>query len=72
MGFWPQEERRVFMKDKITWSDILSDFKKKYPRLSRRIVSYRPYGYMTIVVYLADGEKVIYNQFDKKACFISA
>lgn len=60
------------MSDKITWSDILSDFKKKYPKLSRRMIDYRPYGYMTIIISLTDGEKVIYDFFDRKVCFLSA
>ena len=45
------------VKRKVTWKDIFNNFKFVYPRLSKEAQDYRPYNYMSIVVYLADGTK---------------
>ena len=49
------------VKRKVTWKDIFNNFKSVYPRLSKEAQDYRPYNYMSIVVYLADGTKVGYD-----------
>ena len=49
------------VKRKVTWKDIFNNFKSVYPRLSKEAQDYRPYNYMSIIVYLADG-----NNFGKK------
>ena len=55
---------------KITWEYIYSDFKKLYPNLSKDVVDYRPYDYATIILFLNDGVKLIYNYDEKKAYFL--
>ena len=40
------------VKRKVTWKDIFNNFKSVYPRLSKEAQDYRPYNYMSIVVYL--------------------
>ena len=47
------------VKRKVTWKDIFNNFKSVYPRLSKEARDYCPYNYMSIVVYLEDGTKVI-------------
>ena len=42
------------VKRKVTWKDIFNNFKSVYPRLSKEAQDYRPYNYMSIVVYLED------------------
>lgn len=55
------------VKRKVTWKDIFNNFKSVYPRLSKEAQDYRPYNYMSIVVYLADGTKVVYDDMAKRA-----
>ena len=47
-------------------------FKSVYPRLSKEARDYRPYNYMSIVVYLADGTKVVYDDMAKRAKMLAA
>lgn len=60
------------MKQKITWSDIYSEFRTVFPRLSHKAVYYEPFGYMTISVYFSDGSKMIYDAVMKKGRLIVA
>ena len=46
--------------------------RKVYPRLSKEAQDYRPYNYMSIVVYLEDGTKVIYDDMAKRAKMLVA
>ena len=60
------------VKHKVTWKDIFNNFKAVYPRLSKNAQDYRPYNYMSIVVYLADDTKMIYDDMAKRAKMIAA
>lgn len=60
------------VKRKVTWKDIFNNFKSVYPRLSKEAQDYRPYNYMSIVVYLEDGTKVIYDDMAKRAKMLVA
>ena len=60
------------VKRKVTWKDIFNNFKSVYPRLSKEAQDYRPYNYMSIVVYLADGTKVVYDDMAKRAKMLAA
>lgn len=60
------------MSRKITWSDIYKDFRQRLPTLSKFAVDYRPYDFMTIVVYLKDGTMVLYDGLQKRAWFSAA
>lgn len=62
----------VNVKRKVTWKDIFNNFKSVYPRLSKEAQDYRPYNYMSIVVYLADGTKVVYDDMAKRAKMLAA
>lgn len=55
------------VKRKVTWKDIFNNFKSVYPRLSKEAWDYCPYNYMSIVVHLEDGTKVIYDDVAKRA-----
>lgn len=54
-------------KRKVTWKDIFENFKSVYPRLSKEAQDYRPYNYMSIVIYLEDGSRVVYDDLMKRA-----
>ena len=54
-------------KRKVTWKDIFENFKSVYPRLSKAAQDYRPYNYMSIVIYLEDGSRVVYDDLMKRA-----
>ena len=62
----------VNVKRKVTWKDIFDTFKSVYPRLSKEAQDYRPYNYMSIVVYLEDGTKMIYDDMAKRAKMLAA
>lgn len=55
---------------KISWASIRKDFKKHYPRLSKMTVDYRPYNYLTIVLYFKDGMMATYDYLEKKAVIL--
>ena len=60
------------VKRKVTWKDIFNNFKSAYPRLSKEARDYRPYNYMSIVIYLTDGTKVVYDDMAKRAKMLAA
>lgn len=45
--------------------DIYKDFKTRLPTWAKLAVDYRPYDYMTIVVYFADGSRMLYDGLQK-------
>ena len=49
------------MDNKITWSDIYSDFKQRYPRMSKSAIHYQPSDYLKILVTFQDGMKMLYD-----------
>lgn len=65
-----KKERRQIMANKITWKDVLDDFIKHYPTLSKKRLDYRPYDVLTIIVYFPDNVKVLYNYTTKQASFL--
>ena len=60
------------IKRKVTWKDIFNNFKAVYASISKDAKDYRPYNHMSIVVYLADGTKMIYDDMAKRAKMIAA
>ena len=60
------------MRKKITWQVIFEDFKVRHPRLSGQILHWRPYDYSTIVLYLNDGMKLLYNYDNHSAKMMTA
>lgn len=59
-------------KRQVTWKDIFNNFKTVYPNLSKGVADYRPYDYMTIVVYFTDGSRMTYDDVKKRAKLIIA
>lgn len=55
---------------KITWEDILADFKVHLPNLVDQILYWRPIEYSTIYVYLKDGRmlKYVYDEHRAFMC----
>lgn len=56
---------------KISWESLYENFKSIYPRLSRSSIYFRPYGYMSIMVYFADGSQAIYDDLYKQTKIVS-
>ena len=52
---------------KISWESLYENFKSIYPRVSRSSVYFRPFGYMSIVVYFVDGMRMVYDDLRKQA-----
>lgn len=49
---------------KISWESLYENFKSIYPRSS---VYFRPFGYMSILVYFEDGMRMVYDDLRKQA-----
>ena len=54
---------------KISWESLYENFKSIYPRLSRSSVYFRPFGYMSIVVYFEDGMRMVYDESQKTGSY---
>lgn len=61
------EQKMEGIMSKISWESLYENFKSIYPRLSRSSVYFRPFGYMSIVVYFEDGMKMVYDDLRKQA-----
>lgn len=57
---------------KVTWKDIFENFKTVYPRLSKGAKDFKPYNYMSIMIFMTDGTKVVYDDLMKRAKLIAA
>ena len=73
MGF---RARRIFphkgvdILSKVTWRDVLEDFKKRHPNLAKTVSDYRPYSYGTIIIWFTDGKTMTYDYDAKKGTWI--
>lgn len=65
--FWPLAKKMEEIMSKISWESLYENFKSIYPRLSRSSVYFRPFGYMSIVVYFENGMKMVYDDLRKQA-----
>lgn len=54
---------------KISWESLYENFKSIYPRLSRSSVYFRPFGYMSILVYFEDGMRMVYDDLRKQGSY---
>lgn len=52
------------------WRRIWRNFEQRYPNLSKRAIHYHPCDWGRIVIYLKDGEIIIYDD-DMGTCFIT-
>lgn len=52
---------------RTSWEELYANFKKLYPRLSKSSVRFRPYGYMSILIFFTDGMKMVYDDLIKQA-----
>ena len=53
--------------NQTSWEALYENFKQLYPKLSKLSVYFRPYGYMSILIYFTDGMKVVYDDLMKQA-----
>lgn len=67
VGFWPRAKKMEEIMSKISWESLYENFKSIYPRLSRSSVYFRPFGYMSIVVYFENRMKMVYDDLRKQA-----
>ncbi len=59
------------MRREIRWTDIYTDFKKTYPKLSKDIIRYEPHGHLVIAVHFRDATKMLYDYTNRRARFVS-
>ena len=50
------------MRREIKWTDIYTDFKKTYPKLSKDVIHYEPHGHLVIAVHFRDATKQCYKE----------
>lgn len=55
---------------KVTWGDIYKQFRATHPRLKNEVMDYRPYDFMTIILWFKDGSKMTYNGMTEECRFI--
>lgn len=60
----------LFIIKKSVWKKIFNEFKKTYPRLSKKVIGYVPSGFLTIKVYLDDGMQLGYSSIDERAVIL--
>ena len=60
------------MNEKIPWKMILSDFKSRHPTLAKRVVYWCPHSFLTILIYIDGGEKMIYEYSKHKATILKS
>lgn len=59
------------MHNKVTWGDIYKDFRTTHPNLRNEVLDYRPYDYLTIILYFRDGRSMVYKYTTKECHFLS-
>ncbi len=57
-------------QEKITFTDIYKDFKKRFPNLSKKTEDWRPNGYLSILIFFKDSSEMVYDYLWKKGSFI--
>lgn len=55
---------------KIPWVDLIKDFKKRHPRLSKEVIYWKPQGFMKIIIYLKDGMELSYDYLFHRAIIL--
>lgn len=65
-----KKEKRTYRHRKITWRMVYEEFKQRHPNLGKRASCFRPHSYATILIFLKDGTKMLYNYDNKMATFI--
>ena len=55
---------------KVAWKDIYKDFRDRHPNLKKEIVDWRPYDFLTIMLQLSSGERLVYEYITKDVKFI--
>ena len=73
MGFWARaifKQKGVGILGKVTWRDVLDDFKKRHPTLAKLVTDYRPHSYGTIIILFTDGKTMTYDYDAKKGTWI--
>lgn len=71
MGKWAEQEKGDFMSKKNVWSEMYGSFQSLYPSLKKDAVGYRPHGYMSILVYFPNGLRMVYNELERRAKFVT-
>lgn len=55
---------------KITWTVIFEDFERRHPNLSKKVASWCSHDYATILIYMTDGMRLVYNYDTKMAVIV--
>ena len=59
------------MSDKVSYKNILEDFKARHPNLAKLVCYWCPRGYATITIHLKDGIMLSYDYDDKRAVILA-
>jgi hypothetical protein len=64
-----KQVKKTVKPKKITWEIIYKDFRRRHPTLKKEVTYWRPHDYATIMLYLKDGTKMLYNYDYSRAVF---
>lgn len=53
------------------YQEVYNHFLAIYPKLKNEVIGYRPYGFMTILLYFPDGGRMLFSDSDRRAKFVS-
>lgn len=59
------------MNNKITWDEIYLDFKRHYPRLSKKALRFKPHDYLMIKIWFDEEPSVMTFDYATKRCVIA-
>ena len=57
------------MNKKVTWNIIREDFKRRYPKLNKEVMYWRPHDYATIFIRFKDLSEGLYNYDEHRFTF---
>lgn len=59
------------MRKKITWNMIYRDFKTRFSEMNKEVMHWCPYDFATIVLWMKDGRRALYNYDNQTVTFVS-
>ena len=53
------------------YQEVYNHFLAIYQKLKNEVIGYRPYGFMTILLYFPDGGRMLFSDYDRQVKFVS-
>lgn len=59
------------MSNKIPWSTLYSEFRKKFPNWRSQVVHWEPYDFMKILIECKNGKLLVYDHMTGVVKFVT-